>query len=829
MAVRVVEEGGEAPSPEGEPGARRCATGPGILHQKSGSTASMPAQPPKRVITFNQFFGLGNTRFFSKRKVGYARKIVASFWFQSVMGGSLIFALFGGSFWPILDLADQDWNDLRDLLMVIVMTFFGVEIMLLCISSTNYRFSFFFWMDVLGTVSMVFEVSWMLGDIGRNRDTTTANSSNMILLRTTRGAKLGARAARFSKMVKLVTLLHKRQSDQEQKQRQNQPKIISQQLMQVLSAKVAFLTILVVMIIPLFQIGVFPETDFSTKAWVKLLDKEYLMAKEEAVVSNRSHIFQDAVVRFVDFYADKNYFPFEIQGYDEVVPFDGAVLHIPGRSILQLDAPQRAQNIAVIASGLQSDWHVLFDFRDPSRNEELQGLLLIAFVIVVMVMFSFNLNQILDEIVVVPLGRMLGSVREMTRNIWSQVHAMSGSGGGDEDKNAVDGLSETEKLEYIVHRLAKISQAVLKRHAVNAEEMAGLSAEGKGVLDLMQPDAMVVRLEKDPGGWSRPTQEVEVPDLPVAAELIDSWALDVLSLMPQERHVVVGWLVFHSHLGNWLQNAGWLPDAGLFRRFQEVVEAGYMNHSYHNAIHAADVCHTVYRVMAETGAKEWLSSLDAYALLVAALCHDIGHPGVNNAYLVETGHELALRYNDRSPLENMHCSKLFEIVADTNTDVFCRLSQEEYKDVRKVCVATILHTDNANHYQMVKDVNVLYELSSAVCDRQAENPRVRLQQYDDEVLRSADNRMAFLELFLHLADVSNPLKPFNICEVPVCRTRPKSFSDCHGLSVFLLGVGGACIGGVLFAGRSGEKTGYSSWHVKRSCDNQPGPVANRIH
>lgn len=32
--------------------------------------------------------------------------------------------------------------------------------------------------------------------------------------------------------------------------------------------------------------------------------------------------------------------------------------------------------------------------------------------------------------------------------------------------------------------------------------------------------------------------------------------------------------------------------------------------------------------------------------------------GVNNQFLVETTHEVAVKYNDRSPLENMHCATL---------------------------------------------------------------------------------------------------------------------------------------------------------------------------
>ncbi len=40
-------------------------------------------------------------------------------------------------------------------------------------------------------------------------------------------------------------------------------------------------------------------------------------------------------------------------------------------------------------------------------------------------------------------------------------------------------------------------------------------------------------------------------------------------------------------------------------------------------------------------------------MLIASVCHDLDHPGVNNKFLVATNSELALLYNDRSVLENV--------------------------------------------------------------------------------------------------------------------------------------------------------------------------------
>merc|ERR1719434_82623 len=94
---------------------------------------------------------------------------------------------------------------------------------------------------------------------------------------------------------------------------------------------------------------------------------------------------------------------------------------------------------------------------------------------------------------------------------------------------------------------------------------------------------------------------------------------------------------------------------------------------------------------------DFFSELEQFSLLVAASAHDLGHPGVNNGFLVEVGHHLALQYNDQSPLENMHCAKLYTIVGNQETNVFGRLDKNQYKDARKLCIDTILHTDMMEH------------------------------------------------------------------------------------------------------------------------------------
>lgn len=53
------------------------------------------------------------------------------------------------------------------------------------------------------------------------------------------------------------------------------------------------------------------------------------------------------------------------------------------------------------------------------------------------------------------------------------------------------------------------------------------------------------------------------------------------------------------------------------------------------------------------------SAIEIFSIALAALCHDVDHPGLTNAFLLTTYDPLALRYNDISILENHHASTTF--------------------------------------------------------------------------------------------------------------------------------------------------------------------------
>jgi hypothetical protein len=202
-------------------------------------------------------------------------------------------------------------------------------------------------------------------------------------------------------------------------------------------------------------------------------------------------------------------------------------------------------------------------------------------------------------------------------------------------------------------------------------------------------------------------------------------------------------------------------DEDKFFSLVEKVKGGYLNAPYHNYRHAVDVLGSIVRMMELCYWKKWMRDHDAFSLLIAALGHDLGHPGRTNVFLVETGHELALRYNDRSPLENFHCASLFKFCNEDDTTIFAEVASDVKNFIRTATIGAILHTDNALHFEMVKELQTIYAMSEESCTLQVAAEGGELNAgYALTVLE--EHEETFLRFMLHMADVGGPFKPFAV-------------------------------------------------------------------
>ena len=75
-------------------------------------------------------------------------------------------------------------------------------------------------------------------------------------------------------------------------------------------------------------------------------------------------------------------------------------------------------------------------------------------------------------------------------------------------------------------------------------------------------------------------------------------------------------------------------------------EIGYHDSNpYHNSVHAADVTQAMHCFLQEGAIRKHLTPIEAMCALLAAVSHDLDHPGVNQNFLVATKSHLASLYN----------------------------------------------------------------------------------------------------------------------------------------------------------------------------------------
>ena len=98
-------------------------------------------------------------------------------------------------------------------------------------------------------------------------------------------------------------------------------------------------------------------------------------------------------------------------------------------------------------------------------------------------------------------------------------------------------------------------------------------------------------------------------------------------------------------------------------RFLLTVKLNYNNNPFHNWLHAWSVMHASWLMISAPEVTGCLTDADKLAVMIAAVCHDLDHPGVNNDFLAKSNDPLSIRY--KSPiLERHHLSMTMEILND---------------------------------------------------------------------------------------------------------------------------------------------------------------------
>ncbi|GIL81205.1 hypothetical protein Vretifemale_10268, partial [Volvox reticuliferus] len=209
----------------------------------------------------------------------------------------------------------------------------------------------------------------------------------------------------------------------------------------------------------------------------------------------------------------------------------------------------------------------------------------------------------------------------------------------------------------------------------------------------------------------------------------DSWQFDTWRLRDVTNGHPLSALGFYLiHRAGLIEKLNLKPSA--LARLLRHIEAGYNDNPYHNATHAADVLQTLHVII--HGAQlhvHYVDSLGLLAAYFAAIVHDYGHPGLTNDFLVATSDSLAVRYNDRSPLENHHSAAAFSLLQRPGLDVLAPFSKQERATFRKQVIDMVLATDVKQHFTLLSQFNTAHRLATFVhspATAKANHPSSRL-------------------------------------------------------------------------------------------------------
>ncbi|XP_050459026.1 dual specificity calcium/calmodulin-dependent 3',5'-cyclic nucleotide phosphodiesterase 1-like isoform X5 [Cataglyphis hispanica] len=230
------------------------------------------------------------------------------------------------------------------------------------------------------------------------------------------------------------------------------------------------------------------------------------------------------------------------------------------------------------------------------------------------------------------------------------------------------------------------------------------------------------------------------PEVVKVLKTLDDWSFDVFSLNEAALGTPVKYLGYDLLNRYGMIHKFKVPPAVL-ECFLGRVEEGYCRHRnpYHNNLHAADVAQTMHYILCQTGLMNWLTDLEIFATLVAAIIHDYEHTGTTNNFHVMSGSDTALLYNDRAVLENHHISASFRILREDECNILQNLSREEFREFRSLVIDMVLATDMSFHFQQLKNMKNLLSLAEP----------------------SVDKSKA-VSLVLHCCDISHPAKRWDL-------------------------------------------------------------------
>lgn len=324
----------------------------------------------------------------------------------------------------ILGNAPDSTNVALDSILMAILIIFGVETIALAFLQDGYLWSFFFWMDVIGTVSLIIDISWISTTFLPER----ALSGQGSVLRATRAAKLGARYGRLLRLMRLMKLSQFLPCFAVTEEDTYEPtmsaiKKVSEELSAMLSFRTAALTMLLVIVVPFLART---TIEYSPTAWITNIK---MVAKNETTTD---YDIQNLARKCSNYYKPKDshleyiriespwtpvfeeeYKTSSVVRQSNILEFESSY-YVPVATLQASSNPNAAFWLAngdITDQGVKFDVNVHMDETAVNQENAMFGILLMVLVILVLVGFTASYSSSVNRLVVMPLEKMMGTLR----------------------------------------------------------------------------------------------------------------------------------------------------------------------------------------------------------------------------------------------------------------------------------------------------------------------------------------------------------------------------------------------------------------------------------
>ncbi|OHS99087.1 hypothetical protein TRFO_34575 [Tritrichomonas foetus] len=199
--------------------------------------------------------------------------------------------------------------------------------------------------------------------------------------------------------------------------------------------------------------------------------------------------------------------------------------------------------------------------------------------------------------------------------------------------------------------------------------------------------------------------------------------------------------------------------------FIESLIMSYKKVTTYNWIHAIDSFQFVFSEISSIGGSDVFTDIEILALLVASLCHHIGH----KEKVINEKSEIPLTILSKTQCytEAYFCHKAIEIISKDESNIFSELTSDDFYNIWEVIIELILSLNMRKHFHLLNE----------------SKNKLKGKTYQS---MNKDEKLLTLKVILKCADFSPAARPFKIADrdryaVPEEFFRTGKLEDVEGI------------------------------------------------